>query len=393
MDYFERAKELMPEMVEARRYIHKNAEVGFLLPMSTAFVMKKLIELDYEPREICNSGIVATIGKPGKCVLLRADMDALPMPEETGLPFASTNPLAAHTCGHDLHTAALLGTARLLRENESALDGTVKLMFQPGEEIFWGAKEMIAHGVLENPAVNIAFAGHVTPRYKTGNIAMRSGPAMASCDFFRINIKGKATHGSVPNQGVSPINIAVHIYLAMQELISREVNFQSGHGASLTLGSFQAGNVPNTIPDDAVLLGTLRSFDEEERRFLLERLRCLTENTAKMFRGTATLEIMTAVPILHNNPTLCRCVGRYFRELFGRDALEDSLIYGSEDFAFVSERVPTVDLYVGAVHPDYDGPFYASHHSKIVFDEDALAVSAALGAEVATRWLAEHTEQ
>ena len=392
MNYFARAKELMPEMAEARRYIHKNAEVGAELPLAAAFVMKKLGEMGYEPREICKSGVVATIGKPGRCVLLRADMDALPMPEESGLPFASSNPLAAHTCGHDLHTAALLGTARLLKENEQALKGTVKLMFQPGEEIFQGAREMISHGVLENPKVDAAFAGHVTPRYKTGNIAMRSGPAMASCDFFRIKVKGKAAHGSVPNQGVSPINIAVHIYLALQELISREVNFQSGDGASLTLGSFQAGNVPNTIPDDAVLLGTLRSFDEEERRFLLERLRCVTEGTAKMFRGTAALEIMTAVPVEYNDPEFCGCVARYFHELFGREALEDSLIYGSEDFAFISERVPSVDLYVGAVHPGYDGPFYASHHSKIVFDEDAMAVSAALSAEVSTRWLAEHGE-
>lgn len=388
MNYYERARQIQPDLVTYRRYFHKNAEVGYDLPKATEYVVQKLKEFGYSPEVICQSGVVAQIGKPGKTVLLRADMDAMPMVEESGLPFACTDALAAHTCGHDLHTAALLGTARMLRENEEALRGTVKLMFQPAEEIFWGAKEMIKNGVLKNPTVDIAFAGHVTPRYPTGMIALRAGAAMASCYGFRIKIRGKAAHGANPYDGISPINIGVHIYLALQELIAREINFQDG--ATLTIGSFQSGNVQNTIPEEAELMGTLRTFNQEVRAYLIQRITCVVEKTAELFRGSAEVEVLSDVPVEYNNPKLTADVSRYFKDLFGREAVEDVLITGSEDFAFVSELVPTVDLYVGAVSPDYDGPFYSSHHAKIVFDEDAIGVSAALNAEVATRWLEEN---
>lgn len=388
MNYYERARRIQPELVKHRRYFHQNAEVGHDLPLATAYVMSRLRELGYEPQEICQSGIAAQIGTSGKTVLLRADMDALPMQEESGLPFACQTG-CAHTCGHDLHTAALLGTARLLAENRDALCGTVKLMFQPAEEIFQGAKSMIRGGILENPPVDIAFAGHVTPRYPTGTVAVRAGAAMASCYGFRIRIEGKAAHGANPYDSVSPINIGVHIYLALQELIAREINFQ--RGASLTLGSFQSGNVPNTIPDEAVLLGTLRTFDPGVRSYLIDRISCVAEGTARLYRGSASVEVLSDVPVEFNDPKLTADVGRYFQELFGYEAKEDVLITGSEDFAFISERVPTVDLYIGAAHPGYDGPFYASHHPKIVFDEDAISLSAALSAEVATRWLQENS--
>ena len=359
MNYYENARQIQPELVKYRRYFHQNAEVGHDLPLAAAYVMSRLRELGYDPQEICQSGIAAQIGKPGKTVLLRADMDALPMQEESGLPFACQTG-CARTCGHDLHTAALLGT-----------------------------KSMIRGGILENPPVDIAFAGHVTPRYPTGTVAVRAGAAMASCYGFRIRIEGKAAHGANPYDSVSPINIGVHIYLALQELIAREINFQ--RGASLTLGSFQSGNVPNTIPDEAVLLGTLRTFDPGVRSYLIDRISCVAEGTARLYRGSASVEVLSDVPVEFNDPKLTADVGRYFQELFGYEAKEDVLITGSEDFAFISERVPTVDLYIGAAHPGYDGPFYASHHPKIVFDEDAISLSAALSAEVATRWLQENS--
>lgn len=390
MNYYTRALEIQRELVEYRRYLHQNAEVGCSLPLATAYVLEKLRSFGYEPKEICPSGITAQIGRAGKTILLRADMDALPMKEESGLPFACVNSTAAHTCGHDLHTAALLGTARLLAESQDALCGTVKLMFQPGEEIFQGAKEMIRNGVLEDPHVDAAFAGHVTPRYKTGTIALRAGAAMASCYGFRIKIHGKAAHGANPYDSVSPINIGVHIYLALQELIAREINFQ--RGAVLTLGCFRSGSVPNTIPEEAELLGTLRTFDADIRKYLMERLSCVVEATARLYRGSAAVEALSDVPVESNDPKFADDVRRYFREAFGREAVEDVLITGSEDFAFISERVPAVNLYIGAASPDYSGPFYASHHGKIVFDEDAISIAAALNAEVATRWLQENSK-
>ena len=342
MNYYQRAKQLQPEMVGDRRYFHRHAEVGRDLPKATAYVLNKLTELGCEPSEICKSGVVATVGRPGKTVLLRADMDALPMIEESGLSFACTESAAAHTCGHDLHTAALLGAARMLKENEASLRGTVKLMFQPAEEIFAGCQTMIGAGVLESPKVDIAFAGHVTPRYPTGEIALRSGIAMASCYSFRILIHGSPAHGCYPEQSVSSINIGTHIYLALQELIARETDPMKS--AVLTVGSFHSGSMPNTIPGEAVMEGTLRTFDQTLAKFLIERLNSVVEKTADAFRGSAEVEVMCDVPVEYNNPKLCGDICRYFRDLFGCEAKEDILIAGSEDFAFISQKVPSVDL-------------------------------------------------
>jgi amidohydrolase len=388
MNYFESAKLLQNDMVAYRRYFHQHAELGHELPQTTAYVIKKLTDFGYTPAEICKSGVVATIGKPGKTAMLRADMDALPMKEESGLPFACTESFAAHTCGHDLHTAALLGTARLLRENEDALRGTVKLMFQPAEEVLTGSKAMIDAGVLENPKVDIAFAGHVTPRYPTGIIALRSGVAMASCYGFRIRIKGFSAHGCYPEQSISPINIGSHIYLALQELIARETDPMKS--AVLTVGSFHSGSMPNTIPGEACMEGTLRTFDQSLTAFLIERLNCVVEKTAEVFRGKAEVEVMWNVPTEYNDPKLSEDVGRYYKDLFGREAKEDILIAGAEDFAFISRLVPTVDLYIGATDPAHPDSFYPSHNPKVVFDEGVLSLSAALNAEVATRWLNEN---
>lgn len=388
MNYYQRAKQLQSEMVEDRRYFHRHAELGHDLPKATAYVLDKLTEFGCNPSEICKSGVVATIGKPGKTVLLRADMDALPMKEESGLSFACTEAAAAHTCGHDLHTAALLGATRLLKENEASLRGTVKLMFQPAEEVFTGCQTMIRAGVLESPKVDIAFAGHVTPRYPTGVIALRSGIAMASCYSFRIRIHGFPAHGCYPEQSVSAINIGAHIYLALQELIARETDPMKS--AVLTVGSFHSGSMPNTIPGEAVMEGTLRTFDQALAKFLIERLNRVVEKTADVFRGSAEVEVMCDVPAEYNDPELCGDIRRYFRDLFGCEAREDILIAGLEDFAFISQKVPSVDLYIGATDPAHPDTFYPGHHPKIVFDEDVLSLSAALNAEVATRWLAEN---
>ena len=387
MNYFARAKELAPEMTVIRRQIHQNAETGFDLPNTVSLVMSKLREYGYEPKQICEGGVVATVGPAGKTVLLRADRDALPMQEESGLPFACINALNAHTCGHDLHTAALLGAAKMLKESESSLKGTVKLVFQPAEEILRGAERMVQSGVLENPNVDIAFAAHVTPRYATGQIALRSGVAMAACYGFRIHIEGFSAHGCYPEQSISPINIAAHIYLALQELIARETD--PTKTAVLTVGSLHSGNMPNTIPGEAVMEGTLRTFDQPLIDFLIERMNNVVEKTADVFRGKAHIEVLWNVPVVYNDPALVDDVCRYYSDLFRIDAKEDVLIAGSEDFAFISQKVPAVDLYIGATQEDHLSSYYPAHHPKIVFDEGVLPYSAALNAEVAVRWLEE----
>ena len=359
------------------------------LPLTTEYVVSRLKEYGYEPEEICESGVTAVAGREGKTVLLRADMDALPMKEESGLAFASRNPEAAHTCGHDLHAAALLGAARLLKENEHNLKGTVKFMFQPGEEVFKGARKMMQAGVLKNPRPDIAFAGHVTPRYKTGTVAFHEGNAMASCYGFRIIVRGKASHGANPEDGIDPINIGTHIYLALQELIAREISYQNG--AILTIGSFQAGNVPNTIPETAQLLGTLRTFDNNLRKVLIERINKIVSGTAEIFKGSASLEVLSDVPAEYNDIELSSDIRRYARELLGTDTIEDILMTGSEDFAYISEIIPSVLVFIGATDPEYKGKVYGGHHSRAVFDENALPISAALYAQIAEKWLFEHS--
>lgn len=388
MGYLESAQKIHEEMIMHRRYIHEHAETGEHLPLTKEYVIKCLKDYGYAPKEICDSGITATVGKGEKTILLRADMDALPMPEESGLAFASKNPEAAHTCGHDLHAAALLGAARLLKEREDKLKGTVKFMFQPGEEIFKGAHKMIEAGILECPRPDVAFAAHVTTRYKLGTVAFREGAAMASCYGFRILITGKGSHGANPEDGVDPVNIGAHIYLALQELIAREISYQNG--AILTIGSFRAGNVPNTIPETAEMLGTLRTFDNQLRHNLIQRIGEIAEKTAEMFRGHADIEVLSDVPVEKNEPGLSASISRYITDLSGREPVEDILMTGSEDFAYISEKIPSVLVFVGALDPEHKGPVYGGHHSKVVFDENVLPVSAAIYAEVAERWLAEH---
>src|SRR3712207_1027846 len=243
MNYWERAKEIKDEIISYRRELHSNAEVGMDLPFTTEFVMKTLKSFGYEPKRIIDSGVVATVGNGGKpCILLRADMDALPMTEESCLNFCSKNLGSAHTCGHDLHAAMLLGAAKMLKENEQSINGTIKLMFQPAEETFQGAKAMIDAGVLENPHVDRALAFHVGAGNAPVGICAYNdkGASMFSSTGFKINIKGKGSHGATPHESIDSINIAVHIYLALQELIAREINPSTP--ALITIGQLSGGS-------------------------------------------------------------------------------------------------------------------------------------------------------
>ena len=235
MNEYERALELKEETIANRRFFHENAENGPHLPETKAFVMKKLKEYGIEPVE-CGEGVTATIGNGGKVILLRADMDALPMKEESGEPFSSKTG-AAHACGHDFHAAMLLSAAKILKEEEAELKGTVKLMFQPAEETFQGSKNMLEHGILEEPKVDAALAYHVSPgRFPVGLYMYNDkNTMMYSVDGFKITIQGKGSHGAYPQVGVDPINIGVHIHLALQELIARECN--PSHSCVLTIGN------------------------------------------------------------------------------------------------------------------------------------------------------------
>lgn len=387
MNYYERALELKDETIANRRHIHKNAETGLDLPKTKAYVMEKLTEYGLEPKD-CGYGVTATLGKGGKVLLLRADMDALPMPEESGEEFACPTGKEAHTCGHDFHAAMLLTAAKMLKEKEDTLEGTIKFMFQPAEETFEGSKNMIENGILENPPVDAALAYHVSPGKMPIGLFMYNDKdtMMYSVDGFKITIHGKGSHGAYPHVGVDPINIGVHIHLALQELIARESD--PTHSCVLTIGQFAGGTAANIIPETAVLQGTIRTNKPEARELLVRRMKEVAEKTAAVYNGTVYIEMISEVPPLICNPKLTDEVVGYMQELGipGLTPYPGISASASEDFAVIAEKVPSTFMYLSAGYLDERGQ-YPAHHPKAQFNEDVCPIGAACLAHCASQWL------
>ncbi len=382
------ARAMQAELTDDRRTLHREPEVGRSLPKTVAYVKNVLTGLGYEPKEL-GGGVVATLtGRDsGRCLLLRADMDALPQREETDLPFRAENG-AMHACGHDLHAAMLLGAARLLMAHRQQLNGTVKLVFQPDEEGFTGAKGMLAAGVLKDPAPQAGLALHVHSGTPTGVVLCGRGSFMAGCTLFRVRCTGVACHGAMPETGVDPINIAAHVYLALQELVSREVAAKSP--AVVTVGHFQAGSAPNIIPQEAVLEGTIRTFDRTLSETLLRRIGETAQGIAAAFRGTAQVEEIASAPPLVNQPELTDWAADRAAELTGpaRVVRLDEGGMGSEDFASYGYELPCAYLLLGAGSKEED-PRYGRpmHNTRVVFNEDVLPLGAALHTWCALKWL------
>ena len=387
MNYYERALELKDETIANRRHIHKNAETGLDLPKTKAYVMEKLTEYGLEPKD-CGYGVTATLGKGGKVLLLRADMDALPMPEESGEEFACPTGKEAHTCGHDFHAAMLLTAAKMLKEKEDTLEGTIKFMFQPAEETFEGSKNMIENGILENPPVDAALAYHVSPGKMPIGLFMYNDKdtMMYSVDGFKITIHGKGSHGAYPHVGVDPINIGVHIHLALQELIARESD--PTHSCVLTIGQFAGGTAANIIPETVVLQGTIRTNKPEARELLVRRMKEVAEKTAAVYNGTVDIEMISEVPPLICNPKLTDEVVGYMQELGipGLTPYPGISASASEDFAVIAEKVPSTFMYLSAGYLDERGQ-YPAHHPKAQFNDDVCPIGAACLAHCASQWL------
>ena len=387
--FMEQAIAIKDDIVEYRRVIHSNPEVGAELPKTKAYVMDKLREFGYEPEEICESGIVATIegSKPGKTFLLRADMDALPMAEATDCDFKATNG-AMHSCGHDMHTAMLLGAAKLLKQNQDEIEGTVKLVFQPDEQGFTGAKKMIEAGVLQNPKVDAAMAMHVNSGTPSNLVVCGLGTSIGGCNRFRIVVKGTGCHGALPETGVDPINIAAHIFLAIQEITSREI--PATKPAVITIGKFAGGDAPNIIPNEVVMEGTIRTLEKELGEQIFSRMNDIVTSTAKMFRGEAELIELSSVPPLANNKELANEVTGYMKDIVGEQGifLFEGGGMGSEDFASYSYEVPSLYVILGAGAKN-ENPLYGvpMHNEKVVFNEDVLPTGAAMHAYSAIMWL------
>lgn len=399
----EEAAKLKETLVLNRRYLHTHPGTGFDIRDTYDFVKKTLTDMGYEPQACGKAGLVALAGgkKEGKVFLIRADMDALPIKEEAEVDFPSANG-CMHACGHDMHTAMLLGAAKLLKDHEDEIEGTVKLMFQPAEEIFEGSHDMIQAGLLEHPKVDGALMIHVMAGmpFEAGTVIVSApGVSAPAADYFEIRVQGKGCHGSMPNTGVDPLNAAAHILIALQEIHSRELAMDDR--AVLTVGTMHAGTAANAIPDVAVMGGSIRTFDEEVRSFLKERLVQIAEGIAKSFRAEAEVTFGSGCPTLVNDKGLSSCAEKYVRELLGeRKAFsvgelnamsgeqKSPKAAGSEDFAYVSQEVPSVMLALAAGQPD-KGYIYPQHHPMVKFDEDALVSGSAVYAYTAMRWLEE----
>lgn len=398
-------KDFEQKIIEDRRFLHEHPEIGFDLTKTKEYVKNELLSMGYEPQECGKCGLIALAGgrRPGKTFMIRADMDALAIQEQSDVPFASKHERKMHACGHDMHTAMLLGAARLLKLHENEIEGTIKLCFQPSEETFEGSKDMIKHGSLKNPDVDAALMIHVMagmPLPAGSVIVCDGGVSAPAADYFRIKIQGKGCHGAMPQVGIDPITIAAHIITALQELNARELAMSDE--AALTFGLLQAGQAENVIPDTAELGGTIRTYDEEIRKMLKSRMQEICEGIAKAFRGEATVTFTSGCPTLFNNAELSDKITAYCKELLGPykafstaqlKALSPnagaSKTVGSEDFAYVSQAVPSIMLALAAGEPE-KGYCYPQHHPMVKFDEAVLAPGSCVYAYMAMRWLEEH---
>lgn len=376
-------------VVKWRRTLHQIPELGIELPETAAFIADRLAELgiSYEVFEDC-SCVTATIGNGGKCILLRADMDALPVPEESGLEFAATNG-CSHACGHDFHAASLLGAAKILKDHEKELPGTVKLIFQSGEEVFKGAAAAIAHGVMNNPKVDAAFATHVYAGVPLNTVLYGKYP-MASVYGFKIRIQGKGTHGSTPAGGVDPLVAGANILLALQTIVAREI--YTADEAALTIGHFEGGSVANVIPDFAILEGTLRTFKPETKTFIISRIADIAESIAKAYRCSVTVEELSDAPSLVSDDGMITVMENAVRDLNNGMTLNNVMhSMGSEDFAFYSQLVPSVMAGLGAGVEDRS-KWVGQHNPRVLFNEDILENEVALYVKVALDYLESNSE-
>lgn len=388
------ATDIQEQIKADYEHLHACPEVGFELTETRAYVKKRLLEMGYQPMDCGKAGIVAIAGNAdtGKSFLLRADMDALHIKEEADVPYKSANG-NMHACGHDAHTAMLLGAAKIIKYHEQELGGIVKFMFQPAEEILEGARDMIDHGVLEQPKVKSAMMVHVITGVplKTGTIIVSApGVSAPAADFFEIKIKGKGCHGSMPHMGVDPLTAAAHIIIALQEIQAREMSvFNKG---ALTIGALEGADVANAIPDAVTLKGSMRAFDEEVRNHMKKRLTEIAENVARAFRAEAVVAYTSGAPTLVNDRELSEKTGIWLKETLGEDMVIQSQDMpgqsggGSEDFAYVSHEVPSIMVALAA-GDSRDGYEHPLHHPQMRLDTKAFVYGVAALAEVAMRYV------
>ncbi len=383
--------EILPGVVADRRDFHQHPELAFQEVRTAGIVAERLRALGVEDIRtgIAQTGVTGLIrGQKGdgKTVLLRADMDALPILEENEVEYVSQTPGVMHACGHDAHTAMLLGVTRLLLDRRDDFAGTVKVLFQPSEESPpGGAKPMIDAGVLEDPKVDAAFGIHVDQDNPVGIIEVRPGPAMAAADRFHIVIRGKGGHGAKPQETVDPIVIGAQIVTALQTLVSRAVD--PTEEAVVTVGTFKAGEAFNVIPDTAELGGTVRTFNAKNRDFLEARIETLARGIAQAMGAEIAFSYTRGYPATVNDPEMTELVREEAAKVVGPDGVRDAaLAMGAEDFSYFLEAVPGSFWFIGSQNPER-GLVWGHHHPKFDLDEAALAIGMESMVNVALRYL------
>lgn len=366
-------KEIEKEIINYRRELHKNPEVGLNLPQTKSFILKELknLNLDIKEYKSC-SGLSALIGKKGEKTLgIRTDMDALPIVEETKLPYASKNG-NMHACGHDGHMAIVLGVAKVLKKFEDKLNGQVKLIFQPGEEKEGGAKYLVEEGVLENPKVDAILGIHIgnfIDEIENGKIGLYKGPFMASIDRFRIKIIGKGAHGATPHKGIDSIYISSLVLTSIQEIVSREIEVFSP--SVISFGKINGGSQYNIIPDSVEIEGTVRTLDEETRKYISKRMKDIVSNITTGFRGSFEYEYFFGYPVVVNDSKLTD----NFYESIKKVIPEKSIVFlkkptmVGEDFSYYTKNIPGLYIFLSSKKEKYPPPH---HNSKFDIDESVL---------------------
>ena len=376
--YLIESNNIKDEIIKNRRQLHSFAETGFNMPKTVEYVTKKLTEYGYSPKMCGKAGVTATIGEGGRVLLLRADMDALPMKETTDLDFASKNG-NCHSCGHDCHTAMLLGAAKLLKQNQQLLKGTIKFMFQPAEELLAGAADMVEHGILENPKVDAAFGMHIAiadTDSHCGTIHYNKGAATYSGDAIKINILGKAAHGSAPYLGVDAINIAAQIISSLNTIVNKNVPMQED--ALVLVGKINGGTTVNTVAENVEMEVSVRAKSQEVRELLKQRVKDISLQTAKLYDGSAEVIFVYGMPPLVNDAPLTETFKNICTDMLGeQNMIEKTQASGTEDFCQIANRVPSAYFQLGAGSIS-QGYTYSAHHQAMIIDENALPIGAAV---------------
>jgi amidohydrolase len=390
-DILERSQELFEYTRALRRDFHRHPELGFQEVRTAGIVARELNELGLEVSTgIGRTGVVALLEgeHPGPVVLLRVDMDALPIQETTGAEYASTTPGVMHACGHDGHTAIGLTVARLLNDHRNRLHGSVKLVFQPAEEGLGGAEAMLVDGVLQNPRPDAALSLHLWNEKPLGWIGAAPGPVMAAADIFHIQVQGRGGHGAQPHLAIDPLVASAHIITALQSIVSRTVSPLESGVVSVT--ALHAGEAFNIIPDSAELQGTIRTFKHEVRALILERFHQIVEGTASALGCQVEVDIQSITPAVINDPQVTALVQQTAQEVFDKSNLDTSMMtMGSEDMAFMMQDIPGCYFFVGSANAE-KGLDAAHHHPRFDIDEESLPRAAAMMAAATIKLLSGH---